>query len=272
MFSLAEKVIVITGGVGFLGTKHAEAVSEYGANPVIVDLNKDKCENFANTISKQYGVDALGLKSDITSEAEVSELTKKIIKKYGKIDILINNAAINPKVTIDTDGKNFSRLENFNIDDWNKDINVGLTGAFLCSKYIGKEISNNSNGGTIINISSDLGIISPDQRLYAVKNKKDYEQNVKPITYSVVKTGLIGLTRYLATYWANKNVRSNAICPGGVYNNQDNEFVNKLHNLIPLGRMAEPDEYKGIIVFLCSNASSYINGATLVIDGGRSIW
>ena len=167
---------------------------------------------------------------------------------------------------------NFSRLENFSIDNWNNDIGVGLTGAFLCVKHYGFEISKNKLGGSILNISSDLGMVGPDQNLYKIKGIENSLQPVKPVTYSVVKTGIIGLTRYIATYWADKNVRSNAICPGGVENNQNPEFVKELEKRIPIGRMAKKDEYQGIVIFLLSNASSYLNGAIIPADGGRTAW
>ena len=183
---------------------------------------------------------------------------------------MINNAAKNPKVE-NTHKDNFSRLENFRLADWESDIAVGLTGAFLCCKHFGHKISESPNGGVIINISSDLGIIAPDQRLYRDEKLGEDEQNVKPVTYSVVKSGLIGLTRYMSTYWCGK-VRCNAICPGGVENGQNEEFVTKIIDKIPLGRMAEKNEYKGIIIFMLSDSSSYMNGSIITIDGGRTAW
>lgn len=271
MFELKNKVVAITGGAGLLGRQHAEAVAEFGASPVILDLFKDKAEAVAADISEKYKVNAFGTGLDITNEKDVEKCCELILKKYGRIDVLINNAANNPKM--ETKGsKNFSRLENFDLKIWEQDIAVGLTGAFLCSKYFGHAISKNPEGGSIINISSDLGIIAPDQRLYRKEGLPEDEQPVKPVTYSVVKTGLVGLTRYIATYWADKNVRCNAICPGGVYNNQPEDFVDKLTKLIPLRRMAKLGEYKGTIVFLCSDAASYMNGAILSIDGGRTAW
>ena len=163
-----------------------------------------------------------------------------------------------------------SRLESFNMDIWDADIAVGLKGSFLCTKYFGAQIA--IQGGSIINISSDLGIIAPDQRLYQKPGIPPEKQPVKPVTYSIVKTGLIGLTRYTATYWAAKKVRCNALCPGGIENQQDSSFIAKLSSLIPLGRMAQQDEYQGSVIFLLSDASSYITGTTLIADGGRTVW
>ena len=153
-----------------------------------------------------------------------------------------------------------------------QDIAVGLTGSFICTKYFGFEISQNKNGGTIVNISSDLGIIGPDQRLYREEGIPLNKQSVKPVTYSVVKSGLIGLTRYTATYWSDKNVRCNAICPGGVENGQPAEFLEKVHSRIPMNRLAKPYEYQSTLVWMLSDASSYLNGAIISVDGGRTAW
>jgi NAD(P)-dependent dehydrogenase (short-subunit alcohol dehydrogenase family) len=167
---------------------------------------------------------------------------------------------------------NFSRLENFKVELWNADLNVSLTGSFLCIKHYGTQIAKNPAGGSIVNISSDLGLIAPDQGLYRIVGVPEEEQPVKPVTYSVAKTGLIGLTRYVATYWATKNVRCNAMCPGGVENNQSDQFLKEIKKRIPMNRMALKNEYQGILIFLLSNASSYVNGSIIAADGGRSVW
>jgi len=271
LFRLDNKVIVITGATGLLGRRHAEAIACYGGTPILLDLSQQKINDFAIELNDKYGTDSIGFSIDITNEKAIESNAKLLMKKFGKIDGLVNNAANNPKVE-DSKDVNFSRLENFPLNIWNDDISVGLTGAFLCAKHYGFAISKNSNGGSIVNISSDLGLIAPDQRLYKKEGVADNCQNVKPVTYSVVKTGLIGLTRYLATYWADKNVRCNAMCPGGVENGQPDEFMKEINAKIPMGRMARPKEYQGTLVWMLSNASSYLNGAIIPVDGGRTSW
>ena len=271
LFRLDGKVIIVTGATGLLGRKHAEAIAAYGGTPVLLDLNQDVLTTFANELNTKYSVSATGLSVDITNEQAISNSCIEIIEQYGKIDGLVNNAANNPKVEESSD-KNFSRLENFPLSIWNDDIAVGLTGAFLCSKYYGEKIAQNPDGGSIVNISSDLGLIAPDQRLYKKDGIPENLQNVKPITYSVVKTGLIGLTRYLATYWADKGVRCNVICPGGVENGQPVEFLKEINKRIPVGRMARVDEYQSTLLWMLSDSSSYLNGAIVPVDGGRTTW
>ncbi|MFA5104892.1 MAG: SDR family oxidoreductase [Candidatus Margulisiibacteriota bacterium] len=269
IFSLDGKVAVITGGAGLLGVKHAEAIAQAGGIPVIIDINEAKTVKEAARIEKKYVCKALGLKVDITSKTDVEKAAHKIIDSFGRIDILINNAANNPKV--EDGNKAWSRFENFSLDIWNNDIAVGLTGAFICSQVFGAVMAEKREG-VILNIVSDLALIAPDQRIYKTEGVADDKQPVKPVTYSVIKSALIGLTKYLATYWADKNIRVNALVPGGVENDQTQEFVKKLTNLIPMGRMARSDEYKGAVLFLVSDASSYMTGSSLVIDGGRTCW
>jgi len=270
-FSLNQKVIVITGGAGMLGRMHAEAVAESGGIPVLLDINQVLLVSVVENIKRKYDADAFGLMCDITNKQEIKKCLDKIIDRYGRLDGLVNNAANDPKVGSGLGAKKSTRFENLTEDYWNADVAVGLTGSFFCSQVFGHFMAMNG-GGVIVNVASDLAIIAPDQRLYELSGLSADEQPVKPVTYSVVKSGLVGLTKYLATYWAGDGVRVNAISPGGVYTDQNDEFVQKLTFRIPMGRMAKQDEYKGSIIYLLSDASSYVTGSNLVVDGGRSCW
>ncbi|HEX7621810.1 MAG TPA: SDR family oxidoreductase [Anaerolineales bacterium] len=270
LFDITGRVAVITGGTGLLGQQHAEAIARAGGIPVLADIRLDTIDSQSTAFKQRFGDQACGIRTDITNPQSVKALLAEVLNRFERVDILINNAANNPKMEKTTDVE-FSRLENFSLKQWEADLSVGLTGAFVCSQVIGSEMAKHQKG-VIVNVASDLAVIAPDQRLYRKSGLPPEQQPVKPVTYSVVKTGLIGLTRYLATYWADAGIRVNAISPGGVYNNQSDEFVQRLANLIPLGRMANPDEYQSAILFLCSDASSYMTGTNLVIDGGRSCW
>lgn len=269
LFSLANRNVVITGGAGLLGMKHADAVIASGGRAILLDRDIERLNLAVKALQKTGHDQVIAYECDITDENSVDYINKLLIESFGHIDALINNAANNPPPT--SDGLNLQRLESFSINQWNADLAVGLTGAMICSKYFGRSIASNSRGGVILNISSDLGLIGPDQRLYSSPNIADNRRAVKPITYSVVKAGLIGMTKYLATYWPEK-VRCNALCPGGVGAGQSPEFVEELIKRIPMNRMAKPDEYQGAIIFMLSDASSYMNGAILSVDGGRTAW
>jgi len=271
-FRLDGKAAVITGGAGFLGVKHAEAILEAGGIPILADINKQSAQRRASALSEKYDRQVIGIHADVTTPNSVKDLCRRCHEQVDHVDILINNAANDPKVRQDEAASvPWSRFEVFPNDIWSKDLSVGLTGAFLCSQIFGTEMAKRKQG-VILNIASDLGIIAPDQRIYRNEGIADDLQPVKPVTYSVAKHGLIGLTKYLATYWADKGIRVNALCPGGVYNGQPEGFVKKLTSLIPMGRMARADEYKPAIIFLVSDASSYMTGASLIIDGGRTCW
>lgn len=272
LFDLTGRIAVITGGAGLLGVRHAEAIGEMGGTPVLVDIDEERVQARAREISATFNCKAIGIPADITSPEAVSNVLKNVLQAFDRVDILINNAASNPKIEAAPDSKaHWSRLEHFSLANWYQDIAVGLTGAFLCSQIIGSELARRRSG-VILNIASDLGIIAPDQRIYRESNLLEDQQPAKPVTYSVVKHGLIGLTRYLATYWADQGIRVNSLSPGGVYTGQGEAFVERLVNLIPLKRMANKDEYKAAIVFLISDASSYMTGANLIVDGGRTAW
>ncbi|TLP48512.1 SDR family oxidoreductase [Cohaesibacter sp. CAU 1516] len=269
-FDLTDRVAIITGGAGLLGRKHAEAVAELGGIPCLLDLDAIRAADAAKDLEATHGCQTFSIGVDITNPDAITAVRDAILTRFGRIDILINNAANNPKME-STDGANWSRFEDFPLQIWQDDISVGLTGAMLCAKIFGTHMAQ-KDGGVILNIASDLGVIAPDQRIYRNEGESTETQSVKPVTYSVVKAGLIGLTRYLATYWPDKGVRANVLAPGGVYNGQDDAFVERLTNLIPMGRMADKDEYKAAVAFMISDASSYMNGTTLSIDGGRTVW
>ncbi len=271
-FEINGRVIVITGGAGFLGRKHAEAILDGGGIPVLIDISDESLERTKENLLKKYTKGTVEVyKADIKERNAMEQVATKICEKYSHIDGLINNAANNPKVEGNAKNMKNIRFEDFPIEMWIDDISVGLTGALVCSQVFGS-IMAKQNKGVILNISSDLGIIAPDQRIYHKDGLKEEDQMVKPVTYSVIKHGILGLTKYIATYWAQKGVRANSLCPAGVFNNQNEEFLGKLSNLIPMGRMADSDEYKGTILYLMSDASSYMTGATVIVDGGRTCW
>ncbi len=247
---LKNKNIILTGGSGFLGKQITEAFKSYGSNVIILDIIKPK------------NIDKIKFyKCDITNESKVKKVAKKILKENKNIDVLINNAASDyvPKK------KNYNlSLEQISLEIWKKDLEVGLNGSFICTKVFGSIMASKKKG-VILNISSDLSIIAPNQKLYKGLNF------IKPVTYSVVKQGINGLTKYTAAYWAEKNVRCNAIAPGGIQNNQNKLFLSKIKKVIPLKRLAKKNEYNDLILFLCSDSSSYMTGSIVVADGGRTI-
>lgn len=272
-FDLSGKTALITGAAGLLGMEHAAALLESGTRVVMTDVSEVSLYAARSTLAQNFDPAKILINvMDVSQLEGIRSVAEELWSADIRIDILVNNAAIDPKVKGDQGVLETSRLENFPLEQWNLQVAVGLTGAFLCSQVFGTAMANDDNCGVILNIASDLSVFSPDQRLYRKEGLPEDRQPVKPVTYSVIKAGLVGLTRYLATYWADKGVRCNALSPGGVINGQGEEFVQRLSSLIPIGRMATKDEYHSAVQFLCSDASSYMNGQNVVMDGGRSSW
>ncbi|MEW5896123.1 MAG: SDR family oxidoreductase [Nanoarchaeota archaeon] len=261
LFSLKGKVAIITGAVGLLGAQYAEILSDAGAHVVIADINQEACDKLAQKITKRNNIESLGVEVDISDEGSVKLMLEKVKSKFGKVDILINNAVARPKCY----DKPF---EEYPVEDWEYVMSVNLRGVFICSKIIGSEMSK-QGGGIIVNIGSTYGIVGNDLSIY----EGGTENRAFPsAVYSASKGGAISLTKHLATYFAKKGIRVNCLSPGGVESNQSAEFIERYSARTPLGRMAKKDEYRGAILFLCSDASSYMTGANLVVDGGWTAW
>ena len=265
LFSLKDKVAIVTGALGLLGRNHCIALCEAGASVVVAGRNEQKCNDFAD----QYLKNSIGGYLDVTKKESVVKLKDKVLYKYKKIDVLVNNAAINDMFEDPKAATEQSKFENYSLELWQKSLDVNLTGVFLCSQVIGSEMVKQKRG-SIINIASTYGMTAPDQSIYMDENGN--QSFFKPPAYPVTKGGIIILTKYLAAYWGKTGVRVNTLTPGGVENAQIDFFIKNYSKKTPMGRMAEPTDFKGAIVFLASDASAYMTGANLVVDGGWTCW
>lgn len=261
LFDLSGKIALVTGGAGLLATEHALALNEFGAKIILADINLDNATDVKNNLQSQ-NCEVDFIKCDVTSKQSWEDALEVIIYKYGKIDILINNAGF----TNQSKSKNFdAAFENFPLEDWNSIMNVNLTGTFLGCQVIGKQMLIQGSG-SIINIASLYGVVSPNHKMYPGTGIS------QPVAYSVSKHGVVSLTKYLATLWAEKGVRVNSLTPGGIWNGHDGLFLERFKNLNPIGRMSDKSELRGGVVFLASNASSHVVGHNLIIDGGWTAW
>jgi NAD(P)-dependent dehydrogenase (short-subunit alcohol dehydrogenase family) len=264
IFSLEGKVAIVTGACGLIGKKHCEALANAGASVVVADINEAACVAFA----KELGENHLGISVNVIDETSLKSAKEKIFARFGRIDVLVNNAAINDMFENPSLALEHSMFEHYPLDMWKKSLEVNVTGVFLCSQVFGSVMAE-AGSGSIINVASTYGITAPDQNLY--KDENGIQKFYKSASYPTTKGAVISFTRFLAAYWGNKGVRVNTLSPGGVENNQDDFFVENYSKRTVLGRMAKNSDYQGAIVFLASDASAYMSGANLVVDGGWTI-
>jgi NAD(P)-dependent dehydrogenase (short-subunit alcohol dehydrogenase family) len=267
-FNLINRHIIVTGAAGLLGREFCEAIAQNKGIPIMLDTNKNKLISIHESILIKYGINSIYFDCDITNELQLIKVNKLLETKNIQIRGIVNNAAINNSPQDITENSN--RLEDYKIEQWKKEIDVGLTGAFIVIKIFARNMLNHGKSCSIVNISSDLGLIAPDHRIYNLENAE--LQFFKPVAYSVIKHGIIGLTKYISTYWLGKNIRCNTLSPSAVFSNQSEKFINKLIKLIPMNRMSEKTEFNSALIFLLSDASSYMTGSNLILDGGRSTW
>lgn len=266
-FDMNARTVVITGGAGLLGAVYAKALLQAGASVVIADIDLAAAEKVVHDLRTPA---ACALRLDVTDPASVEGVVAEALGRFGSIDGLVNNAALDPKFDPAHQGTRNPGFEDYPLDLWEKEMAVNVTGQFLCAQKVGR-IMLERGRGSIVNISSIYGLVGPDQRLY-LRPGEATPSKTKPVTYSVSKSAVIGLTRYLAAYWAGRGIRVNTLTLGGVFNGHDEDFVARYGSRVPLGRMARVDEYCGALLFLLSEASSYMTGANLVVDGGRTAW
>lgn len=261
MFSLKNKTAIVTGACGLIGQKHCEALASAGANVVVADINEEACKKVCVSLAGNH----LALAFDVTNENSIKEACAKILDKYGSIEILVNNAAINDMFENPALAAEQSKFENYPVDMFRKSLEVNVTGVFLCSQIFGKVMADKGKG-SIINVASTYGMVGPDQSIYI--NPDGQQAFYKSAAYPATKGAIINFTRFLAAYWGSKGVRVNTLSPGGVENGQDEWFIKNYSAKTVLGRMAQPHDYMGAVVFLASDDSKYMTGANLVVDGG----
>lgn len=270
LFDLTGRVAIVTGGAGLLGSQYSRTLLEAGAKVVVADLDAQRATMAAAGAVAEIGGEAIGQGVDVRRKEDVEKMVAAVGAQFGRIDILINNAAIDPKLDTAVAARLANTFEDYPLELWQHTLDVNLTGAFLCSQAVGKVMLAQSRG-VMVNICSTYGLVAPDQRLYRRAGERE-QALFKPAAYSVTKAGIAHLSRYLAAYWGGRGIRVNTLTPGGVYSAQDDEFVAKYAARTPLGRMAAANDMNGAMLFLVSDASSYMNGANLVVDGGWTAW
>ena len=270
-FSLDGRVALVTGGAGLLGAEFCRTLAEAGSAVVVVDWNADGAASVADSLT-QSGYQALAAPADITRPESVAALVEKALAAFGQLDVLVNSAALDPKFDPDAAARGIpsGSFEDYPLEQWNAALDVNLTGMFLVTQACVRPMLAGGRKGSIVNICSTYGLNGPDQRIY--RKKDGSPPAYKPVYYSVTKAGVLGFTKYLAAYFAGTEIRVNALTPGGVFNNHDEAFVESYSAKAILGRMARKDEMNGALLFLASDASSYMTGGNLVVDGGWTAW
>jgi NAD(P)-dependent dehydrogenase (short-subunit alcohol dehydrogenase family) len=267
LFQLDAKTAIVTGGTGMLGKAFCRGLAEFGANIAVVDLNEEKAAEFANIISGEYSVQATGIGCDVSDPHSVKNMVFRVVEQHGRIDILHNNAASKSE---DIDAF-FAPFEDYSLSEWRKIMSVNIDGMFLVAQAVGDQMIKQGHGGSIVQTGSIYGIMASDKRIYEGSFYLGRQIN-NPAVYSASKAAVVGLSKYLAAYWADKNIRVNTLVPGGVESGQNQQFKDQYSARVPMNRMANPYEMVGALLFLVSEASSYITGQTLVVDGGLSCW
>jgi NAD(P)-dependent dehydrogenase (short-subunit alcohol dehydrogenase family) len=267
LFDLTGKVAVVTGGAGILGKHFCAGLAESGAKVAVVDLDEDKAVDLAKEISLQYKAQVIAIGCDVSDPKSVKTMVDDVLTAFGEINILHNNAA---GKSDDLDAF-FAPFEEYSLDQWRKIMSVNLDGMFLVAQAVGKQMVSQEKGGSIIQTASIYGVMSPDHRIYEGSFYLNRQINT-PAVYTASKAGVIGLTKYLATYWADKGIRVNTLTPGGIESGQNDEFKRRYSSRIPMNRMADAHEMVGALLYLASNASSYVTGLNIIVDGGLSAW
>jgi len=267
-FSLKDQVVIITGAAGLLGRQYSHTIAESGGHAVMVDIEGSAVRALAEEIAAAHGIEGLALEADISHPGQVRSAVDSVIERFGKVDALVNNAAMNPKFDPEHAGEHTNRFEDYPFESWKRELDVNVGGMFLFSQAVARPMRY-AGKGSIVNVSSTYGLVGPDQRLY---EREGEPPSFKPVTYTVSKAAAVGLTRYLAAYFAGTGIRVNTLTPGGVFAGHDDEFVRRYSARTILGRMAQPEEMAAALLFLVSDASTYMTGANLVVDGGWTAW
>ncbi len=269
-FDLRGRVVIVTGGAGLLGKEFTRALAQCGAHAIVADIDGDLAHQVAQATSAETDIATLGVQVDVSDKTSVDHMVQASLDQFGRIDGLVNNAALDPKFDASHAGQHTNAFEDYPLELWNRGLAVNVTGMFLCAQAVAPTMLAQGKGA-IVNVSSIYGLVGPDQRLYESDDPSAPRQ-FKPAIYSVTKSAVLGLTQYLATYWGDKGIRVNTLTPGGVFNHHDEAFVRRYSARTPLGRMGDKSDFSAALLFLLSDASAYMTGANLVVDGGWTAW